>query len=352
MRKTDTDVSSRIPSSRTRPIFRVRTGCLRCRVRKKKCDEIKPVCRACERNKFQCEWPSKIVQPISGLLPRPEPVGPIANEGVSLVFDASSTNEEEAYRRHDCDDENGVGLDGMELDEMLFAGELTDQRIATSRSLGTLLSSAQSPSSSSSTSRSNQPSLRSDYASFRDRSLPPSLVSATPYRKSAPDNDNCSPSATDFQSANSSAIIPLEDTSFSACNTSGDMHDSGLSLLLPRNMALLPEYGGDAYQLLSHYLTKTAESMSNGSSSSNPFLSQLIPLAFSSDVILRLILSQSAAHRAVLHHGQTDDVASGHYSKSLKLFRQRINSHIGGTKIDPLILAVGALIMCFTEVSF
>ncbi|KAL5358952.1 fungal-specific transcription factor domain-containing protein [Aspergillus floccosus] len=39
---------------------RTRTGCLTCRQRKKKCDETKPLCKACERNKLDCSWPSHI----------------------------------------------------------------------------------------------------------------------------------------------------------------------------------------------------------------------------------------------------------------------------------------------------
>jgi hypothetical protein len=39
---------------------RTRTGCLTCRQRKKKCDEVKPHCRACERNKLDCLWPPHI----------------------------------------------------------------------------------------------------------------------------------------------------------------------------------------------------------------------------------------------------------------------------------------------------
>lgn len=42
-----------------RPCYpRSKTGCLSCRVRKKKCDGEKPQCRACRRNKFECTWPS------------------------------------------------------------------------------------------------------------------------------------------------------------------------------------------------------------------------------------------------------------------------------------------------------
>lgn len=39
---------------------RTRTGCLSCRQRKKKCDEVKPHCQACERNKLACIWPPHI----------------------------------------------------------------------------------------------------------------------------------------------------------------------------------------------------------------------------------------------------------------------------------------------------
>ncbi|QLG70401.1 hypothetical protein HG535_0A03400 [Zygotorulaspora mrakii] len=36
---------------------RSRNGCLNCRKRRKKCDEVKPVCTACKRNFLQCVWP-------------------------------------------------------------------------------------------------------------------------------------------------------------------------------------------------------------------------------------------------------------------------------------------------------
>lgn len=39
------------------PKKRVRTGCLSCRRRKKKCDETKPKCRNCHRNHLRCLWP-------------------------------------------------------------------------------------------------------------------------------------------------------------------------------------------------------------------------------------------------------------------------------------------------------
>ncbi|PGG99042.1 hypothetical protein GX51_06458 [Blastomyces parvus] len=41
---------------------RTRTGCFSCRRRKKKCDEVKPICLACIRNKLDCSWPEVILR--------------------------------------------------------------------------------------------------------------------------------------------------------------------------------------------------------------------------------------------------------------------------------------------------
>lgn len=38
---------------------RCKTGCLPCRRRKKKCDELHPQCSACRRNGLKCEWSEK-----------------------------------------------------------------------------------------------------------------------------------------------------------------------------------------------------------------------------------------------------------------------------------------------------
>lgn len=38
-------------------IRRTRTGCASCKLRRKKCDERKPICRGCERNSLKCTWP-------------------------------------------------------------------------------------------------------------------------------------------------------------------------------------------------------------------------------------------------------------------------------------------------------
>lgn len=113
---------------------------------------------------------------------------------------------------------------------------------------------------------------------------------------------------------------------------------------------MLPGYDPESYQLLSHYLSTTADCMANGSTPINPFLVQIVPLAFSSDLLLQLVITQSAAHRAFRRRDETDAVAHSHYSKAIKLFRHGVTEFIEGKEPNPLMLLVGALLMCFTEV--
>lgn len=122
-------------------------------------------------------------------------------------------------------------------------------------------------------------------------------------------------------------------------------------ITIPRGTSLLPGYDAESYQLLNHYLSSTADCMANGSNPINPFLVQIVPLAFSSDLLLQLVLTQSAAHRAFRCHNDADAVAHGQYTKALQRFRKGISDFIGEAETTPLMLAVGALLMCFTEVS-
>lgn len=39
-----------------RPLLRTKDGCLRCRARRKKCDNAKPICGSCQRLDLRCLW--------------------------------------------------------------------------------------------------------------------------------------------------------------------------------------------------------------------------------------------------------------------------------------------------------
>ncbi|KAJ5633260.1 hypothetical protein N7490_009599 [Penicillium lividum] len=119
--------------------------------------------------------------------------------------------------------------------------------------------------------------------------------------------------------------------------------------VVPRTMSMLPGYEPESYTLLSHYLSTTADCMANGTTPINPFLVQIVPLAFTSDLLLQLVLAQSAAHRAFRRRDESDAVAQSHYTKAIQLFRHGVGEFIEGKESNPLMLLVGALLMCFTE---
>lgn len=83
---------------------------------------------------------------------------------------------------------------------------------------------------------------------------------------------------------------------------------------------------------------------------SKPFILQLVPLSFTDDLILQLLLAQSSAHRAVLEEDVPKDTATRHYTKSLSLCRRAINHYIDKSQELNRALAAGTLILCFTEV--
>lgn len=62
-----------MPGARRRVFTRTKTGCLTCRERRKKCDELAPVCTGCSRNFILCRWPtSRHVHPVLPVEHRPE----------------------------------------------------------------------------------------------------------------------------------------------------------------------------------------------------------------------------------------------------------------------------------------
>ncbi|KLP22436.1 Uncharacterized protein LW94_10372 [Fusarium fujikuroi] len=116
-------------------------------------------------------------------------------------------------------------------------------------------------------------------------------------------------------------------------------------------MSMLPEQGHQSYELLSYYLSRTANSMGNGSTDVNPFIAKLIPLAFSKPLVLQLILAQSAAHRqASAERHPSDEIAQRYYTDSLRMFRNVVDEYVSGNAENTLVLTVGSLIMCLTEV--
>ncbi|KAJ4010129.1 hypothetical protein NW752_009309 [Fusarium irregulare] len=120
--------------------------------------------------------------------------------------------------------------------------------------------------------------------------------------------------------------------------------EGGLPLngVITMPMSMLPEQGHHSYELLSYYLDRTANSMGNGSTDVNPFISKLIPLAFSKPLVLQLILAQSAAHRqASAERHPSDEIAQRYYTDSLRMFRNVVDEYVSGNAENTLIFHLG-----------
>lgn len=263
------------PDRRVQRIVRVRTGCLTCRRRKKKCDETHPICAGCQRNDLGCQWP-------------PDVPG---------KRDPSHEDETQAPTVDEC-----RANISEEIHEM-----------AMPRSPSTHRTPSISSSSGHSVTTGDQ---------FEDTTLHEEI-------------HNRRQVSTSTRTAISSDSLVA---SFSIGN------------VLPRSLSMMPGYDAESYQLLSHYVATTADCMANGSTPVNPFLVQIVPLAFSSDLLLQLVITQSAAHRAFRSRDESDTIAHSHYSKALQHFRRGVTDFINGKESNPLVLLVGALLMCFTEV--
>ncbi|KAF5667784.1 C6 transcription factor [Fusarium circinatum] len=309
------------PSSmRPVPIIRSRTGCFTCRKRKKKCDESKPICSGCKRNKLDCVWPE------------PQPVkGPSRSS-----FGAASTSSQQSVaslrQGHDADSVNDPAIPDP-VPEEDRAAENPDV-----------------PQNGDSSPVHRHGQGQGD-THMVDAEADVDIIEAVD------DVDQPSPSQSSNSSDSPTVITAWDaDTANALTLALPPSPDTGLSFnvngAITMPMSMLPEQGHQSYELLSYYLSRTANSMGNGSTDVNPFIAKLIPLAFSKPLVLQLILAQSAAHRqASAERHPSDEIAQRYYTDSLRMFRNVVDEYVSGNAENTLVLTVGSLIMCLTEVA-
>ncbi|CVK90496.1 related to C6 transcription factor [Fusarium mangiferae] len=300
------------------PIIRSRTGCFTCRKRKKKCDESKPICSGCKRNKLDCVWPE------------PQPAkGPSRSS-----FGAASTSSQQSVaslrQGHDADSVNDPVIPDP-VPEEDGAAENPDV-----------------PQNGDSSPVHGQVQGQGD-THMVDAEADVDIINAVD------DVDQPSPSQSSNSSDSPTVITTWDaDTANALTLALPPSPDTGLpfngAITMP--MSMLPEQGHQSYELLSYYLSRTANSMGNGSTDVNPFIAKLIPLAFSKPLVLQLILAQSAAHRqASAERHPSDEIAQRYYTDSLRMFRNVVDEYVSGNAENTLVLTVGSLIMCLTEVA-
>ncbi|KAK2052671.1 hypothetical protein LY76DRAFT_598429 [Colletotrichum caudatum] len=327
------------------PIFRVRTGCLTCRGRKKKCDETKPRCRGCERNKLECQWPLTV--PSSGAS-RPAREAPVSR-------DKSSHTARPSAARSTASPESSTGASqspqavrdsSLGFEPFNFASQPTSSE---SPAAATIASSP-GPSSQPTGPVPVPPITATPITTAAARHIREAGVS---YRFNASDDASLaglvSNGPLSFPTIEGDDLDDDEAADQMVCSPLRRASDA--SSFVSRGMSLLGgNHDENSLELLSHYLSATTISMANGSTLENPFSVQLIPLAFGSDLVLQLLLTQSAVHRAAKSLVSADRVATKYYNQSLRLFQQNISTFMGGQNgEETLILGIGALILCLVE---
>ncbi|KAJ3951336.1 hypothetical protein N0V92_012263 [Colletotrichum tropicale] len=259
------------------PIFRVRTGCLTCRGRKKKCDETKPRCRGCERNRLECKWPPSAAPKTAP----PKPAG------------ASETARQEGG------ESAGASVQSEASPSMQESPPRQSNQPSHSSPMGQNTSPSQSSESPSGASTGSSP-------------RPPTRASAASPNDPQPSPEN----PLDF-------LASLDFLSFPTPAVPGSSRQDEETPEVPTSLV---------------------------TASPNPFSEQLIPMAFKSDLVLQLLLAQSAVHRAAKSLNDFDSVANTYYDRSLRLFQQNLSKFMGEqSREQTLLLGIAALILCFIE---
>lgn len=307
-------------------LLRSKTGCLTCRKRKKKCDEKIPVCGACLRNELTCEKdptsrdqlakvagkfsqrsnrssPSTCASPAGGSgVPSPPSVGFLERPTLRALENATTGESSLAWETAYYDPEREF------------------------------LSSDRSPDACNDRSRAETPWLDGGVET-----------------NSLRDNDTDLSSPDSLTSCQARFALSRRDVAHDMAHLN--------SLPMTLNTPLFTPNGVMHSELLSHYLTETSIAISSGATKVNPFVVQLIPLAFSDPLLLQLLLAQAAAHRAEAACSgpsalvkQYADSARTYYTQALRAFRDALGTYLLGNKERLMILALGSLTMCVTEV--
>ncbi|GKT98007.1 c6 transcription factor [Fusarium langsethiae] len=355
MSPTNPTPSTSTSGMRPMPIIRSRTGCFTCRKRKKKCDESKPICSGCKRNKLDCIWPEPASATSSNAkVPPPPPTTTTNNARVARPsFGASSTGSQtsiaSSIRRSQGPDHELEQHDPHSVTDSVLPGSVPEHDRV-------FHNSDSSPASG------DTHMMDADADAHIDADSDPHVDANNHHAEPVVDDNthhhqpSPSPSSSTSSSESPTAIQTTYDPDTANALTLAlpPSSEAGLPLhgTITMPMSMLPEQGHHSYELLSYYLARTANSMGNGSTDVNPFISKLIPLAFSKPLVLQLILAQSAAHRqASAERHPSDEVAQRYYTDSLRMFRNVVDEYVSGNAENTLVLTVGSLIMCLTEVA-
>ncbi|KID63969.1 Zn(2)-C6 fungal-type DNA-binding domain protein, partial [Metarhizium hybridum] len=330
------------------PIIRSRTGCFTCRRRKKKCNEEKPVCSGCKRNKLECTWPAELpAREQAQGQPRGRERAASTTSKPAASAATAATPVPRSPRPDDVQSPVSPALQRLQLTASPRHGSIGSEGVLPNDAESSVARRYSDGSSDGSSSRAGGDSIRNgdEMPDDLDEAVSPASPLSSFGSLVALDVDAA------LQQRRMSDVSALSPFAFVSGRESfsGDglyLHDN-----IPMNMSLLPSHGHDSFELLSYYLERTANSMGNGSTDINPFVAKLIPLAFSDPLVLHLILAQSAVHRQSSKQCVSGgEVATRYYADSLRMFRNLVGEYVSGKEGTNLVVTVGSLILCLTEV--
>lgn len=103
--------------------------------------------------------------------------------------------------------------------------------------------------------------------------------------------------------------------------------------------------------LYEHYVSKTANGCSGWQDDRNPFITQILSLAMSNDLVLQSVLALSGVHYCNNSSNETASLVTWtHYARAISGLKYGVTKHVTGVATDPLPLLAATLLLCFIEV--
>ncbi|ETS76930.1 hypothetical protein PFICI_10804 [Pestalotiopsis fici W106-1] len=293
----------------------------------KKCDEIKPMCTGCSRNQLTCRWPVEIHtrrdsdKSVQGNRTLMDSAEQSSSQATNISFSGSPNNREGS------------------LNKDVPVQSHTPEEVSLHDSVDVCNVQAETP-----TRQPHQTRLESVEP---DSNEPLEFLPSQLGIDVQADSESGSHSGPEALPSDTILGSPLPESHYG--------HLRALELMpmlemhsIPSSPSCFPGLQTRSFQLLSYYTSRTALSMGNGSTTDNPFITQMVPLMFVNKLILQLVLTQTATHQAIAR-GDTLEAVRQDYASALRYFQSAIEDYLSGCEGSLLWVTLGALIMCFTE---
>lgn len=103
--------------------------------------------------------------------------------------------------------------------------------------------------------------------------------------------------------------------------------------------------------LLEHYYHRTADVMSARPRAANPYVTQLIPISFSNDLVLQTMLVLSGVHYEEDVSMSCQAATWSHYGKLIKSIKSELTRHVCGNEARVVPLLIATMMLSFVEAS-